>query len=95
MLLPGFTAGATLAKSEAVFSGVAGGADLRGATGFVYAASCYDTDYLPKCYSKHPAALGRCCDHTHERVCNGQRVAICTFTECSGFRDTNTSVLTR
>jgi hypothetical protein len=54
---------------------------------------CIDTDYAPVCHSAHPASLRRCCDFTHERVCNGRRVAICTFTECTGFPDTNTSVL--
>ena len=52
-------------------------------------SKCFDTDYAPVCHRTHPASLRQCCDFTHERVCNGQRVAICTITSCSGFPDTN------
>lgn len=58
-------------------------------------SGCVDIDYLPVCHDTHPATpFGRCCDFTHERVCNGRRVSICTFTDCTRFPDTNTSVLT-
>ena len=57
-------------------------------------SGCFDIDYVPVCRGNPATPFGRCCDTTHERVCNGQRVAICTFTDCTGFPDTNTSVLT-
>jgi hypothetical protein len=57
-------------------------------------SGCFDIDYVPVCRGNPATPFGRCCDTTHERVCNGHRVAICTFTDCTGFPDTNTSVLT-
>jgi hypothetical protein len=52
-------------------------------------SGCIDIDYVPVCHG-NPFTPGRCCDTTHEKVCNGRRVAICTFTDCTGFPDTNT-----
>jgi hypothetical protein len=57
-------------------------------------SGCIDIDYVPVCRGNPATPFGRCCDTTHEKVCNGRRVAICTFTDCTGFPDTNTSVLT-
>jgi hypothetical protein len=55
---------------------------------------CIDIDHVPVCRGNPATPFGRCCDTTYEKVCNGRRVAICTLTDCTGFPDTNTSVLT-
>jgi len=105
MLLPGFTAGASLAKATEAFSGGTSRNSARfsvqlqqanrlavkaGRLGSVSAglSGCQDLDHVPVCYSPNPTRPGRCCDTTHEKICNGRRVAICTFTDCSGFPDT-------
>jgi hypothetical protein len=106
MLMPGFTADYSFAErgvfhgrrnrdsvSSVVLQQYAGNpAARRSASISSGDGTCVDVHYLPVCRSTHPATpFKTCCDYTHERICNGQRVAICTFTECSSsFPDTNT-----
>lgn len=106
MLLPGFSADASLLKLGEIYSGrsIAG----LEATGFPFVpqrqslpaangdsslasrrlSGCIDVDHQPVCHSRSPFTPGTCCDSTVEKICHGQRVAICTFTDCSGFPDT-------
>jgi hypothetical protein len=107
MSLPGFTADAAL-KTVASYSSRLSASETRGvilqqfnlnaltsrgASRTPTLSGCIDIDHVPVCRG-NPFTPGRCCDTTHEKVCNGRRVAICTFTDCTGFPDTNTSVLT-
>jgi hypothetical protein len=108
MSLPGFTADASLLKKLELYSMPADASEAEAVrlqqfdlstltsrgTSISRTRGCFDTDYAPVCRDAHPGTpFGRCCDFTHERVCNGRRVSICTFTDCTGFPDTNTSVL--
>lgn len=54
------------------------------------APRCIDIHYVPRCYSANPLTPigGQCCDFTFEKRCDGRRVSICTFTECTKFPDT-------
>jgi hypothetical protein len=49
------------------------------------APGCIDIHYVPRCYSANPLTPigGQCCDFTFEKRCDGRRVSICTFTECT------------
>jgi hypothetical protein len=109
MSLPGFTADAALktvasyssrpavSRAQAVvlqqFNLKSLASRAASISGTPTLSGCIDIDHVPVCHG-NPFTPGRCCDTTHEKVCNGQRVAICTFTDCTGFPDTNTSVLT-
>ena len=101
MSLPGFTADATLGKTFELYSmNEAGVGEAKtsqfavnptAALGTPGLTGCIDIDHLPVCRGGTVTPFGRCCDTTHERVCNGQRVAICTFTDCTKRTDTNAS----
>ena len=104
MSLPGFTADASLRNRIAVSSTTTDFMldvasieprlmALPGEStslGLAAGEKCFHADHVPVCRPLGPGgALGQCCDFTHEVFCNGRRVSICTFTDCTKRPDTN------